>query len=196
MKVARLTFALLLVSLMAAPVLAQAQGGGGRRGGGGGGFMMGGGTASALDRTGQGREEAQQDTNSEKSKVNAVAKDYAAQFKALHDKSQAVLAKERQDRPCRSEEGYPRCCTGRSWRQFTKIRDVMNGLSQEQKDKQAAVAKEVQTLVTEVRGKIEPILTDAQKAHFQQLMNRRGGQGGKRGGKAPACDHLGKPQKL
>ncbi len=93
MKVARLTFALLLVSLMAAPVLAQAQGGGGRCGGGGG-FMMGGGTATALDGLVRAAKRLDGITDEQKSKVDAVAKDYAAQFKALRDKSQAVLTEQ------------------------------------------------------------------------------------------------------
>ena len=113
MKVARLTFALLLVSLMAAR-FGPGPGGGGRRGGGGG-FMMGGGTATALDGLVRAAKRLDGITDEQKSQVHAVAKDYAAQFKALRDKSPGRPPTEQpEDRPCRSEEGYPRCCTGRS----------------------------------------------------------------------------------
>ena len=179
MKVAKLTFALLLVALMAAPVLAQGGGGGGGGGGrcggggGGGGFMMGGGTATALDGLVRAVKRLDGITDDQKSKVDDLAKEYAPKFKALRDKSEAVLTDQQKTDLAAARKAIQDAAPADRRAAFTKVRDVMNGLSQDQKDKQAAVQKDVQALVTEVRGKIEANLTEDQKTKLKAALEAR-----------------------
>ena len=100
--------------------------------------MMGGGTATALDGLVRAVKRLDGITDNQKSKVDDLAKEYAPKFKALRDKSEAVLTDQQKTdlAAARKAIGDPPPPIINA---FTKVRDVMNGLSQDQEDKQAAV---------------------------------------------------------
>jgi Spy/CpxP family protein refolding chaperone len=177
MKVARLTIALAVVSLMAGSALAQPPAGQGR-GPGRGGFGGRGGMAAGFERLMAAVQKLDL-TADQKDKFEALKKEYAPKFKDLREKSEKILTDEqktaRADAMKKAE-----AATGEDRREaYRKVRDAVK-LTDDQKKQMDSVMKEGRSLFEEARTKITDKLTDDQKAKLKEAMGSR--RGGRRGG--------------
>jgi len=182
MKVAKLTFALVLVSLMAGLALAQntdQPNGGARRGGRGGpGGFGGGDVAAAFERLSSAVQKLDL-TSEQKEKFEALKKEYAPKVKAIHEKADKIFTDEQRTAIKTAREAKPEDRRAA----FQKLRDTLK-LTDDQKKQLEPVAKEGRTLLEEVRTKVANTLTDEQKTKLREAMNRGGrrGNGPGRGG--------------
>ena len=179
MKVARLTIALVSVSLMAALALAQDSTQPPQRGGRGrGGFGGPGGVAAGFERLSEAVKKLDLTTD-QKDKLEALKKEYTPKFKALRDKAEKILtddqkkARDEATKAAREATGADRRAA------YAKVRDAVK-LTDDQKKQMEAVMKDGRSLFEEARPKVTDILTDEQTAKLKETMGRRGG--GRRGG--------------
>jgi len=176
MKVAKLTFALVVVALMAGSALAQnpdqpRQGRGGR---GPGGF--GGGDPAGMFERLAGAIQKLDLTAEQKEKVEALKKEYAPKVKAVKEKMDGVLtadqksAREAAVKAAREAKGDDRRAA------YQKIREAVK-LTDDQKKAMEPIMKDAQTLSQEVRTKFNALLTEEQKTKLRESMGRgpRGG---------------------
>jgi len=181
MKVARLTFAWLLVSLMAGSALAQPPAGrGSGRGRGPGGFG-GGGFERLTDAVSKMDLSADQ-----KDKLETLKKEYAPKFKALREKSEKILTDDQKKARDEAMKAAREAKPDDRRAAYGKIRDAVK-LTDDQKKETESVMKDVRALFEEVQPKVSEILTDEQKAKLKEAMgSRTGGKRGSRGEKSAA----------
>ncbi len=182
MKVARLTFALVLVSLMAGLVLAQdtQQQPGRGRGRGRGGF--GGGDAAGMFERLTTAVQKLDLTAEQKGKIEALKTEYGPKLKAIHEKAENILTAEQ--KTARDEAmKAARDATGDARRDaYRKVRDAVK-LTDDQKKAMEPVTKEGRELMEKARPAVMAVLTDEQKTKLRESMPGRGGRsgGGSRG---------------
>lgn len=177
MKVARLVFALALVSFLAGSVLAQdstdqpnRRPGGGGRGRGQGGF--GGGDAAAMFDRFTAAVEKLDLTSGEKEKFEPLKKDYAPKFKAIQEKADKIRTEDQKAAIKKLREAKPE----ERRALYQQLSDKLK-MTDDQRKAMEPVAKEGRSLMEEARSKVLESLTDEHKAKLRELMGRRGGGG-------------------
>ncbi len=181
MKLAKLTFSLLLAFLMAGAALAQApQDGKGRQGRGGRGGFFGGNPVAQFDRLFTTIKTANLGLSDDQTaKIEGVKSKYAPEVKKLGEESDAVLTDAQKatlkDLQAKAQAG------DRSV--YRNMASALN-LTEDQTKKRTEIGTKARELQTKVLDEVKGILTDDQNTKLKAAMPQRGG-GRNRGGKTP-----------